>query len=67
MRRLPAVVRVCLLLAITIGCRAAGPPAMSAAEFQALMERKRQAQELFQQALAQVLKISVQGVTEGSK
>ena len=52
MSRLPAVVLICLLSAMAFGCRAAGPAPMSAAELQALMERERQAQELFQQALS---------------
>ena len=50
-RRLPAVLLVCLLLVTATGCRSAGPR-LSAAELKALMERNRQAQELFQQALA---------------
>ena len=48
---LPAVVLVCLLVALALGCHAAGPQ-LSAAELKALTERRRQAEELFRHTLA---------------
>jgi hypothetical protein len=51
---------------MAIGCRSPRPQ-LSAADLKALMERNRQAQELFQQGLAQALEISVPGGSGGSK